>query len=188
MNIENMFDQTGALDALQRDLGVDHNTAAAGAAALMPALMKRFGRAATTQSETSKVDGGEGLAGLIGSLGGGALLADVQNTSPTPVEKGNMLLGELMGSKDNSRAVAQAAAGESGVDPSLLKKMLPVLAMAAAGYLAKQSGSASGGLGGLLGNLLGTPSNADQGTASPTQSPTDLVGQLMGAAGKFLNR
>jgi hypothetical protein len=62
-----------------------------------------------------------------------------------------------------SRAVAQNASSQSGVDPSVLKQMLPMLAMLVGGYMAKQRGaggakfSADGGagLGGMLGGLLG---------------------------------
>jgi hypothetical protein len=48
-----------------------------------------------------------------------------------------------------------------GLDASLLKKMLPMLAMMVAGYMAKQQGGGAqaadsgGGFGGLLGGLLG---------------------------------
>ena len=71
------------------------------------------------------------------------------------------MLGQLFGSKDVSRTVAQNAASQSGLEPSLLKKMLPMLAMLVAGYLAKQRTSAQaatgggGGLRDLLGDLGG---------------------------------
>lgn len=78
---------------------------------------------------------------------------------PTNVSLGSNVLGEIFGSKDVSRTVAQNAASKSGFDPSTLKKMLPMLAMLVAGYMAKQRGSAqpsaAGGLGGLLGSLNG---------------------------------
>jgi hypothetical protein len=62
-----------------------------------------------------------------------------------------------------SRTVAQNAASQSGLDPSLLKKMLPMLAMLVTGYMAKQRSGASqaqasptgGALGDLLGGMLG---------------------------------
>jgi hypothetical protein len=84
---------------------------------------------------------------------------------PTNVNKGNEVLGQIFGSKDVSRAVAQDAAAKSGLDPSVLKKMLPMVAMLVAGYMAKQRmagnaaagqpASAGGGLGGMLGGMLG---------------------------------
>jgi len=47
------------------------------------------------------------------------------------------VLGSIFGSKDVSRAVAQNAASRSGLDAGLLKKMLPMLAMMVAGFMAK---------------------------------------------------
>ncbi len=103
-------------------------------------------------------------------MGGGGLLDDVLGPQPTNVNRGNDVLGQIFGSKDVSRAVAQNAATSSGLDPSLLKKMLPMLAMLVAGYMAKQGGAAaaapaSGGgvLGSLLGGLLGGGRSAPAG-------------------------
>jgi hypothetical protein len=69
--------------------------------------------------------------------------------------------------------VAQQAAARSGLDPSILKKMLPMLAMLVAGYMAKQRGAgatapagAGGGLGGLLGGLLGGRAAGSPGAAA----------------------
>jgi hypothetical protein len=105
--------------------------------------------------------GFEGLGGLLGQLGGGGLLDNVLGPQPTDVSRGNDVLGQIFGTKEVSRTVAQNAASQTGLDPSLLKKMLPMLAMLVAGYLAKQgSGAAAaqpsgGGLGNVLGSLLG---------------------------------
>jgi hypothetical protein len=41
-----------------------------------------------------------------------------------------------------------------GLNPSLLKRMLPILAMLVAGHLAGRSGGQQGGLGGVLGSVL----------------------------------
>jgi hypothetical protein len=77
---------------------------------------------------------------------------------PTNVDRGNNVLGQIFGSKDVSRAVAQNASTRTGLDPALLKKMLPMLAMVVAGYMAKRGGTQStpstpsgarGGFGGL---------------------------------------
>ena len=57
------------------------------------------------------------------------------------MSRGNDVLGQIFGSKDVSRTVAQNAASQSGLDPALLKKMLPMLAMLVAGYMAKQGGA-----------------------------------------------
>jgi hypothetical protein len=77
------------------------------------------------------------------------------------VNRGNDVLGQIFGSRDVSRTVAQNAAARTGLDPSLLKKMLPLLAMLVAGYMAKQSrASAQPQMGGGLGNVGGGLGNA----------------------------
>lgn len=149
--------QTGGLQAMARELGISENQAATGASALLPAILGGFQRQAT------QPNGIEGLGGLLGNLGGGGLLDDVVSPHPTNVGRGNELLGHIFGSKDVSRTVAADASAKTGLDPSLLKKMLPIVAMVAAGYMAKQRGagagaqspSAGGGLAGILGGLLG---------------------------------
>jgi hypothetical protein len=98
--------------------------ASSGAAALLPAILGGFKKQAQTQPA-----GLEGLAGKLGGLGGAGMLDEVLSSRPTHVGAGNDILGQIFGSKDVSRAVAQHAATRTGIDPSLLKKMLPVLVM-----------------------------------------------------------
>lgn len=149
--------RTGGLQAMARELGISENQAATGASALLPAILGGF------QKQAAQPNGIEGLGGLLGSLGGGGLLDDVVSPHPTNVGRGNELLGQIFGSKDVSRTVAADASAKTGLDASLLKKMLPIVAMVAAGYMAKQRGadagaqspSAGGGLAGVLGGLLG---------------------------------
>src|SRR5688572_16740724 len=156
MQMIDVLRQMGGLQSMARDLGVSETQAATGAEALLPAILGGFKKQAQTQPS-----GLEGLGGLLGQLGGGGLLDDVLGPQPTDVNRGDDVLGQIFGSRDVSRTVAQDAAGRTGLDPSLLKKMLPILAMMVAGYMAKQQGGASpsgagdGGLGGLLGGLLG---------------------------------
>jgi hypothetical protein len=197
MDINQMLQQTGAVDAISRELGVDASTAEAGAAALLPSILSSFQNpvAATPPAQTAgsafpNLGGLGGLLGTISGLGGGGLLDDVTSNEPTEVDKGNQILGQLFGSKDGSRAVAASAAAQSGVEPSLLKKMLPILAMVAAGYVMKQASQGKGGLGGALGGMLGgqqSPRSAETPAAS-AQPGGGLLGDLIGAAGKFLGR
>lgn len=195
MDIASILNQTGAIGQVAQQLGVSEQTAQAGAAALLPAILGGFKK--TTQAQPG---GLEGLGGLLGQLGGGGLFDSVVSPDPTPVEKGNDVLGEIFGSKDVSRTVAGNAAAQTGIDPALLKKMLPILAMLVAGYLAKQSGGAEtgGGLGGMLGNILGGAlggggqhqSSASGGLGS-IGSMLDMNGDgnplddIIGMAGKF---
>src|SRR5687767_5489247 len=124
MQINDILAQAGGLQSIARELGVSESQAAQGSAALLPAILGGFKKQAQTQP-----GGLEGLGGLLGQLGGGSLLDDVLSPQPTDVNRGNDVLGQIFGSKDVSRTVAQSAAARSGLDPSLLKKMLPMLAM-----------------------------------------------------------
>lgn len=158
MQITDIIAQTGGLQSMARELGVSENQAASGAEALIPAILGGFKKQA--QSQPSGV---EGLGDLLGQLGGGSLMDNVLSPEPTDVDRGNDVLGQIFGSKDVSRTVAQNAASQSGLEPSLLKKMLPMLAMLVAGYMAKQrsavspaqASAGSGGIGDLLGGLFG---------------------------------
>lgn len=154
MQISDILAQLGGTQAMAKELGVSEQQVASGAAALGPALLGGF-------QKQVQSGGVEGLGALLGQLGGGGLLDNLLSSSPTDVGQGNAVLGQIFGSKDVSRAVAQHAAAQSGLDPSLLKKMLPMLAMALAGFMAKQhqgaggGGGAGGGLAGALGSALG---------------------------------
>jgi len=159
MQITDLLAQMGGIQSIAKELGVTEAQAASGAAALTPAILGGFKKQAQAQPS-----GLEGLGGLLGKLGGGGLLDDVLAPQPTPVNRGNDVLGQIVGSKDVSRAVAQNAASTTGLSPDVLKKMLPMVAMLVAGYMAKQkmgsaqgapAASSGGGLGGLLGGLLG---------------------------------
>lgn len=154
MNVGDMLKQTGALDAISQQLGIDRQSAQAGASALLPSLLGGFRKQA--QMEAGGTEGGAGnLLGLLGSLGGGSLLDAVTSPRPASKEPGDRILGQVFGSKEVSRTVAGQAAQSTGIDPSVLKKMLPLLAMAVSGYLASRSGAGgAGGAGGAQGQML----------------------------------
>ncbi len=135
MQITDILGSSGGLGNMARELGVSENEAQSGAQALLPAILGGFKRQA--QSQPGGVDD---LEGLIGGMGGASLLENVLSPEPTDIGRGNNVLGQIFGSKDVSRSVAENAAARSGVQPSLLKKMLPMVAMAAAGYMARQRG------------------------------------------------
>lgn len=197
MQASDLLKQMGGLGSVARELGINEAEAQSGAAALLPAIMGGFKKQARAQPA-----GLEGLAGMLGQLGGGGLMDDVLGAQPTNVNRGNDVLGQIFGSKDVSRTVAQNAASSTGLDPTVLKKMLPMLAMLAAGYLSKQGGvsgqtaqdRSSGGLGGMLGQALGRQASAQGGvrSAGGIGSMLDLDGDgnplddIIGMAGKFM--
>ena len=197
MQITDILAQMGGLQSMARELGVSENQAANGAEALIPAILGGFKKQAQSQPT-----GVEGLGDLLGQLGGGGLLDEVLAPQPTNVSRGNDVLGQIFGSKDVSRTVAQNAASQSGLEPTLLKKMLPMLAMLVAGYMAKQRSAggvaqpspAGGGLGDLLGSLLGGQGSGrgTPGAAGGLASMLDLNGDgnplddILRMAGKAL--
>jgi hypothetical protein len=176
MQITDILAQAGGLQSMARELGISEADAAKGAAALAPAILGGFKKQAQAQPS-----GLEGLGGLLGQLGGGSLLSQVLAPEPTDVSAGNDVLGQIFGSKDVSRTVAQSASAQTGVDQGVLKKMLPMLAMMIAGYMATQRGGAAtttaaaggGGLGGLLGGLLG-----GGGSSAASGAGTSAMGGL----------
>lgn len=165
MQLTDMLAQMGGLQSVARQLGVSEGQVAQGAEALLPAILGGFQKQAQGQ--------GTGLEGLGAGLGGlGGLLEQVLSPQATDVGPGNEVLGQIFGSKDVSRTVAQQAAQQTGLDASLLKQMLPLLAMLVGGYLSRQGGGTpatgapaggGGGLGDLLGGLMGGGAPAGTG-------------------------
>ena len=180
MNLTDILARAGGLQSVARDLGVSEDQAAAGAGALLPAILGGMKKQAQAQPA-----GLDGLGGLLGQLGGGALLDQVLNPQPTDPSQGNEVLGQIFGSKDVSRAVADNAASQTGLDSGLLRKMLPLLAMLVTGFMAKQAGGAAGpasdsgglgGLGGLLGGLGGMFGSGAGSAAAGAGGPGALGG------------
>ncbi|MEP2989310.1 MAG: DUF937 domain-containing protein [Parasphingorhabdus sp.] len=190
MNIMDVLQQSGGIGTMAKELGINESIAQAGAAALLPAILGGFKK--TTQAQSN---GLEGLGGLLGQLGGGGLLDNVLAPQQTSVQQGNDVLGQIFGSKEVSRTVAAGAEQQTGISGDLLKKMLPVVAMMVAGYMAKQGGDSSGGggLGGLIGGLLGGSGQSSGGGAlGGLGSLLDLDGDgnplddIIGMAGKLV--
>ncbi len=157
MQVTDILAQLGGAQSIAGQLGISESQAQAGMAALIPTILGGFQKKAAGA-------GTEGLAGMLEGLAGGASGVSAGGAAAAlagDVTQGNQLLGEIFGSKDVSRAVAQNAATSTGLDPAVLKKMLPIVAMLAAGYMARSGGggaaktAASGAAGGLLGSVLG---------------------------------
>lgn len=144
--------RSGGIDAIARQLGVPPVAATVGVEALLPAVLEGF------QQFCENSDGGEmGLGSLIrmlSNLGGGTLAADVLGPEPVVLERGNVVLGAAFGSPAVSGMIVAHAAAQSGIDPRLLERIMPLLAMLVGGYLAARAGGngahGSGGLQGLV--------------------------------------
>lgn len=180
-----MLQQSGGISAIASQLGVSPEVAEQGAAALLPAVVGGFSKHA------DNAGGGEGglgsLIGMLGGLGGASLAGNVLSPEPTDVDKGNDVLGQIFGSKDVSRKVATHASSQTGIDPALLKKMLPILAMLVAGYMSHQASGAQGqqsggGLGGMLGSVLGSVlGGQSRGSGGMGGMLGGVLGSMLGA-------
>ena len=164
MSIADILKQTGALDSISNQLGIPPSVAQAGADALLPAILGGFQK-----------QGEPGLGGLLDALGG--------NTQDD-TQSGNVVLGQIFGSKDVSRTVADQASQNSGIDPALLKKMLPILAMVVTAYLSHSNNANAGTQpdnagGGIFGQILGGLAGA---MAGGQQQQSGGLGSLGGLA------
>lgn len=123
---------------LAGNLGISEGQATQVISQLAPSL---------SQGIKKNLSSSEGLGSLLGALNSGNAQRYVDNPSEigneASIEEGNNILGQLFGSKDVSRSVAQSAAEQTGVDSNIIKKMLPMVAAMAMGSLSKNS-SASG--------------------------------------------
>lgn len=172
MDIGSILNQAGGASAVARELGVDESTVESGVGALLPHVVRGVEaqglpgvpdpEATDTQvagpAQGGGMIGGAGglggiLGGLLGAGGSGGILGSLIGGGV-----GNQILGHIFGSKDTSREVATQASQQSGVDTSVLKKLLPIVAGAVAmHYMTRrgQKGAAPAG-GGILGGLMGS--------------------------------
>lgn len=178
MDIGSLLNQAGGASAIARKLGVDESTVERGASALVPHVANGVETQGLPPADASVAEpaGAGGLGGMLGGLLGGSLGGGVMGAgagtggilgSLVGGGIGNQILGHIFGSKDTSRDVAAQASQESGVDPSVLKKLLPIVAGTVAIYYlshrAKDGATADAGSpgsgagapeGGILGSLL----------------------------------
>ena len=156
MDFLNLLKSAGAENSLGQIgnmLGLDDSKTQDVVGALAPALARGLER---------QTESGGGLAALQNALSGGSHQRYIDEPELMQSEDtrndGNGILGHLLGSKDVSRSVAAQAAEQTGVDASVIRKALPLVAGLAMGALSKQSSGQQadgGGLGSLVGGLLG---------------------------------
>jgi hypothetical protein len=106
----------------------------------------------------SQAQANGGIEGLLGSVLKPAHTEYGEDANvlarPGTTALGNEVLGSIFGNDRNvSRAVADQAAQQTGLDVGILKQMLPIVAMMAAGAMTKNANA--GGLGNLIGAAMG---------------------------------
>jgi hypothetical protein len=148
--------------------GLSQDQAFAALSKLMPAL---------SQGLQKNSEGGstlDTLAGLMNQNNPSRYLEQPDAIQKHDPAEGNALLGQLLGGKEASRALAADVARQTGVSGDLLKSMLPVAASLFMGAVGKQAGAAGGGLASLLAGL----------SASDTGAGGGLLGTLTGMLDK----
>jgi len=165
----------GAIDNIASRFGLSGDQAQSAIQALLPAL----GAGVEREQQSGSI--GDLLGTLRPDTADRVLEDSRALESEETVEQGNNLLGTLFGSRDVSRRVAADASARSGVDDSILKQLLPVLATMVVSRMAQadpdhdanpeRGGGLGdlgnlGGLGGLLGSLTGGQSSSGGGLSS----------------------
>jgi hypothetical protein len=170
-----------AVERLSAQFGLRPEQATSAVAALVPAL------AAGLRRNMSTDDGLAGLAAAVGSGRHERYLEDPTTLAdPATTADGNAILGHVFGSKEVSRQVAAGASQKTGIDPSILKKMLPLVAAMAMAGLSRQSKAA--------GAPAADPRSAGAGFASMLEPMLDrdrdgsVIDDVMGMVGGMLGR
>jgi hypothetical protein len=167
------------ISAIGRQFGLDDAQTRAALEALGPVVASGMRRSA--QSPT-------GLQDILGSVLGGGRGQVFDDERAVQFENaqasGNEILGQIFGSKDKSREVAQQLSATSGIGAAVLKKLLPIVASIVMGQVAKKMGAGGaapqgGGLGDILKDMMGG------GRAQPQPSPQggglgDILKDMMG--------
>ena len=163
-----------------RQYGLDPAQTEAAVAALAPVIAAGMKRSAGS---------GDGLGSIFAALQQGEQSGQLSS----PTDAGNVVLGQIFGSKDVSRGVAQQLSANSGISSSILKQLLPVIAaylvsqmMSGKGAAAAPAPGGGGGLGDILGSILGGGSSP-RAAPAPQAAPGggglgDILGQVLGGA------
>jgi hypothetical protein len=134
--------------SLASQFGLSPEQANSAIAALSPALAQGF---------QNRLQSPEGLAQIFSHLTDSTHIAAFADPSvaqaPETAGAGGDLLSQIFGGSASVSQIAQHIATETGIDPSVFEKFMPVVASMAAGGVAKSLQES--GLGGLLSQLGG---------------------------------
>ncbi len=165
----------GVARQLGQQFGLNESQTSAALGALVPALATGVQR---------NMQSAGGLESLLGALSGGQHSRYMEDPSALAgaASDGNGILGHIFGSRDVSRQVATQASSQTGIDPAILKQMLPVAAALMMGVMSNQTRSAAaipagGDLGGGLMSML-TPVLDQNRDGSMIDDAIGMLGKL----------
>ncbi len=161
---------SGLLEQMAGKSGLDVGSIGNVVSKVAPALMEKANENFKGDKDSSN------LLDLIDKTNLDDLTKDPGKLADT--EHGNAILGELTGSKEESRALASDMGNSLGVDAGSITKILPMVAPLVAGMLNKQkSALGSGGDTNMLTSALSSFIDKD--------NDGSVADDLMGMAGKF---
>ncbi len=161
------------LSAIGQQFGLTEEQTRAAFDALTPVVASGVRRSAQS---------GNGLQDILNSALNGNHSGDAA--------AGNDVLGQIFGSKDVSRGVAQQLSATSGIGAAVLKQLLPIVASIVMGQVAKKMGgggqsSGGGGLGDILGDILGGGQQQQQpAPQSGGGGLGDILKDILGGGGQ----
>jgi hypothetical protein len=160
-----------AIAILAQKFGISPDQASAALAALSPAL---------AQGLQNHMQNPEGFSQILSHLSDPAHQAaygDAAAVDAPAAAAGGDLLGQIFGGSANVGQIAQHVGQETGLNPDLLNRLMPVLASLTMGGVAKSM--QEGGLGGLLQQF--------GGAASQSGGLGGIFGQLASALGQSVH-
>ncbi len=169
------------LSAIGRQFGLSEEQTRAAMDSLAPVVAAGVRRNAQSP---------QGLQDILGSVLNGNRAGVLEDENAVQFDNakssGDEILGQIFGSKDTSREVAQQLSATSGIGASILKKLLPIVASIVMGQVAKKMGGGTapqggGGLGDILGDILG--GGQQQQTQSGGGGLGDILGDILGGGG-----
>ena len=167
--LEMLTSQLGSgqnLGQLSQHLGADERSTQSALGSALPVLLGALAR------NTAKSGGAESLDRALGRHDGGVLDNLTGFLGAPDVDDGNGILGHLLGDR---RASVETGVGKaSGIDPSMIAKLLPVLAPIVMGALGRQKREKQLDMGGLT-NFLG----AERQQMEAKGPDLGMLGQLL---------
>lgn len=138
--LSGLLSNSSLIEQLSGQFGISADQARGAIEAMAPALARGVER------ETEQPGGVDSLLNALQSGNHQRYVDDpAVLTQPGSVDDGNAILGHILGSKDVSRNVAAFASDKTGLSSTILKAMLPMLAGAVMGMIAKQMRGGGGG-------------------------------------------